>query len=70
VRPKPTRVTALGEPHLVQLLDGTEDPDWRTEYGGTRDPATGRVELPAPTFVPCPYPNCPECAREATRGRR
>ncbi|GAQ51585.1 hypothetical protein [Streptomyces acidiscabies] len=55
----------LGEPRLVQLLDGTEDPDWRTAYGGTLNPTTGKVELPTPA-----YKNCPECAREATRGHR
>ncbi|MDX3386544.1 hypothetical protein PV682_34615 [Streptomyces niveiscabiei] len=68
--PPNARVTALGEPQLVQLLDDTEDSDWRTEYGGTLDPTTGRVELPAPAYTPCPYDNCPECAREETRGHR
>ncbi|KND31952.1 hypothetical protein [Streptomyces acidiscabies] len=70
MRPANARVTALGEPRLVRLLDGAEDPDWRTEYGGTLNPTTGKVELPTPAYTPCPYKNCPECAREATRGHR
>ncbi|MET8974695.1 hypothetical protein ABZX85_03660 [Streptomyces sp. NPDC004539] len=50
--------------------DCTEDSDWRTEYGGTLNPATGKVELPTPTYTPCPYEPCPDCTREASRGRR
>ncbi|MHC5903856.1 hypothetical protein ACVNF4_08095 [Streptomyces sp. S6] len=64
------RASALGKPQLVQLLDVTEEADtapptdWRTEYGGVLNVRTGEVELPTPMFVPCPYENCPECARE------
>ncbi|WP_416971992.1 hypothetical protein [Streptomyces sp. 4F14] len=68
--PANARVSALGVPHLVQLLDGTEDPDWRTEYGGTLDPTTGKVELPTPTYTPCPCENCPDCTHEAAHGHR
>lgn len=64
------RVSALGEPRLVpKLLDGTEEADmapltdWRTEYGGTVNVQTGEIELPTPPFTPCPYENCPECAK-------
>ena len=63
------RVSALGEPRFVRLLDGTEEAgagplaDWRTEYGGVLNVRTGEVELPTPTFAPCPFENCPECAK-------
>ena len=39
--------------------------DWRVEYGGVLNVRTGEVELPAPTFAPCPYENCPECEKGA-----
>ncbi|WP_416972604.1 hypothetical protein [Streptomyces sp. 4F14] len=61
------RVSALGTPQFVKILDGTEEPEttnWRTEYGGSRDEATGKVELPTPAFTPCPFENCPDCERE------
>ncbi|MDX3387993.1 hypothetical protein PV682_42125 [Streptomyces niveiscabiei] len=70
------RVSALGKPQLVQLLDGTEEAaeaplmDWRTEYGGVPNVQTGEIELPTPTFAPCPYENCPECPQEAAHGDR
>ncbi|MEX3104368.1 MULTISPECIES: hypothetical protein [unclassified Streptomyces] len=70
------RVSALGPPALVQLLDGTEEADaspltdWRTEYGGVLNVQTGEIELPTPTFTPCPYENCPDCKREAAHGDR
>lgn len=63
------RVSALGPPTLVQLIDGTEETDtapladWRTEYGGVLNVQTGEIELPTPTFAPCPYENCPECTK-------
>ncbi|MEX3103414.1 MULTISPECIES: hypothetical protein [unclassified Streptomyces] len=65
-----TRVSALGLPQLVRLLDGPEEPetalraDWWTEYGGRLDEATGKIELPMPTFAPCPYEDCPDCKLE------
>ncbi|MFM9446856.1 hypothetical protein [Streptomyces acidiscabies] len=58
-------MSALGEPQLVQLMDGTEEADWRTEYGGVLNVRTGEVELPTPPVPPCPYENCPECAKGA-----
>ncbi|MFM9615013.1 hypothetical protein DF268_32475 [Streptomyces sp. V2] len=67
------RVSALGPPALVRLLDGTEEApltDWRTEYGGVLNVRTGEIELPTPTFTPCPYENCPDCEREAAHGHR
>ncbi|QNP71100.1 hypothetical protein IAG44_17755 [Streptomyces roseirectus] len=72
-----TRASALGKPQLVQLMDGTEEEtdaasltDWRTEYGGVLNPRTGEIELPTQTFAPCPYPDCTECAEEASNGHR
>ncbi|KND32112.1 hypothetical protein IQ63_24075 [Streptomyces acidiscabies] len=60
----------LGPPQLVRLLDGSEEPetaaraDWWSEYGGRLDEATGEIELPMPTFAPCPYEDCPDCKLE------
>jgi len=67
VRWSDVRVSAVGEPQLVRLLDGTEEvrTDWRTEYGGVLNVRTGEVELPTPTFAPCPYENCCECSKGA-----
>ena len=61
------RVSAVGEPQLVRLLDGAEEArtDWRTECGGVLNIRTGEIELPTPTFAPCPYENCSECAKGA-----
>lgn len=67
------RVSALGLPQLVRLLDGSEEPetalraDWWSEYGGRLDEAMGKIALPVPTFAPCPYEDCPDCKLE--RGR-
>lgn len=64
------RVSALGEPQLVRLLDGTEVPaaasltDWWKEYGGRLDEATGEIEFPAPVYPPCPVPDCSDCKAE------
>jgi len=61
-----SRVQAASLPQIVQLLSGPEEPesDWRMAYGGTVDPESGRVELPAPVYAPCPFEACPDCAAE------
>ncbi|WP_075731492.1 hypothetical protein [Streptomyces acidiscabies] len=61
------RVSALGEPQLVRLLDGTEEAteapltDWRTAYGGVLNVQTGEIELPVPPYPVCPFEDCPDC---------
>lgn len=60
------RVSAVGLPQVVRLLDRPEEPeeDWRIAYGGTVDPESGRAELPVPVYPPCPFEACPDCAAE------
>lgn len=71
--PLNARVSVLGEPLLVQLLDGTEEGDTApltdrcAEYGEVQ---TGEVELPPPAFAPRPCVNRPDCKREAGNGHR
>lgn len=76
-KPVKARVSALGLPELVRLLDGSEESekavraDWWTEYGGRVNEATGKIEFPVPTFAPCPYEDCPDCKLErAADGHR
>jgi len=70
-KPVNGRVSALRLPRPARLLGGSEEPevtpgaDWWSEYGGRLDEATGEIQLPVPTFAPCPYEECPECAKGA-----
>lgn len=65
-KPVVARASELVTPQLGQLPEGSEPapPDWRIEYGSTLNPDTEKVELPAPSYTRCPYPDCPECETE------
>ena len=64
------RESALPEPELVSLVEGSERPaegDWWTEYGGTLDPVSGVIAFPPNSLPPCPFP-CARCERREEAG--